>query len=414
MIEPHVEGTSISDTLASLYSELEAQNAEGRMTILSCLKALHKDVYAGIAGGDDFQKLQHLVKYGKDSQKETQRILAKKISDLVVDSPVFSEVEKEERTVFLRTSSQSISHLFTWAGELARRIGNFFQYGYRASQNTQRTLAQAATEAIAEAMDQQKRGEEFIDTFTSTYVAKASDTPGAQKFLNAFLRTIRPETQIFEEEAPRAAPARSYAPDTPVELETASLPPEPQVELETASLPPEPQTEKTFPSSEEASHAAINQIVSATKKRTPPSLVPQDYRDRSPEKLAEEEAQRKVDEDFPRDPKGQAKTIYLKLKNRKGTSYSRFSREVASLTDAELKYLVRYTLVALRFPITRDFATAKTILEEYNRTVIKALRGDDYPSFARKELVELLSQCYVETEEDQQKLFELLRTIGAF
>lgn len=509
---PTAPGLTHPALIANLYRELDAQDQAGKMTIVSCLKALHGDAHAGIAGTDDFQKLRALVQSGMVSQDETQQKLAKKISDLVVDSPVFSEVEKEERTVFLRASSRSIGHLFTWAGELGRRFHNYLRYGYGASQDMQRALAGAATEVFREVIDQRtsteeftkaftsryelktqgipgakkflnaflksitsdpglveggregeradsptspqlesrffpavgsqkepvqaktpssspiqessfldaadealartislgKRGEEFIDTLTRFYKEKTGNIPGAQEFLDTFLMTIMSNASVFEEDFPYTQPKsiqlaaaasaqRFYTPPKPAGPEPEPL--------------PEPDFEAIIPSGGAELFDDIEQIVIRTKERTPPSLAPPDYGDRSPEKLAREEAQSKVDENAPEDPNWRAKTIYSNLRRLRGTHYATFSKEFSSLTNAELKYLVRYSLAALQFPATRDFATAKTILEEYNRTVIKATHSEAYLAFAQEELMELLDECSV-GEKEEEKLADLYRAIG--
>jgi hypothetical protein len=397
---PTVPDLTSPALVATLYSELRVQDQAGKMTIGSCLKALHEDGRPEIVGANDFQRLRDLVKFGMGSQNETQQKLAKKISDLVVDSPVFPEVEKEERTVFLKASSRSIGHFFTWIGELGRRFHNYLRYGYSASQDMQRALAGAATKALREGINQRTSAEEFTRVFTMVYEEQTQGIPGAKEFLDTFLMTIMSDTSLFEKTPSYAAAAsaqRSYTPPEPTEPE------------------PEPISEADFeviiPSGGAEVFDDIEQIVIETKKRTPPSLAPPDYRDKSPEKLAREEAQRKVDENAPEDPEWRAKTIYSTLRRQRGAHYAAFSKEFSSLTDAELKYLVRYALVALQFPVTRDFATAKTILEEYNRTVIKALHSGEYSTFARQELVELLDECSVE-EEEEEKLADLYRAIG--
>lgn len=487
------------DPCSGLYVTLTPQHSAGQLTIGSCLKALHTNGFANIAGADDIQKLRTLVKYGIESQNETQKKIAKKIAELVINSPLFSEVEKEERTAFLKASS---GFFLTWIGELGRRCLNYFRYGYRASQDIQRILAQAATNAFAVAIEQKKGGEEFIDAFTRTYNENTKNIPGAQKFLNAFLTTITSDTGLFEREPEEETPVVPTAPyrrtispshsPSPIQEEilreasdeaqamTMSLGkgglefistyskfynertrgiPGAQEFLDTSlaaiipnlqllekvevkgtisqegvtATPPhrsdtsrpqkpskperEPLSEGNFrariPSIEARVLDPIDQIVTATKKRTPPSTAPQDYREYSPQKMADEEAQCKVEETTPVDPEGSAKTIYSKLQLQQGFHYEAFSREFASLTNQELKYLVRYALAALCFPNTRDFETAKTILREYNKTVIKALHDYEYRNFAREELLELLDKCKVDTDKDIRNLRELKAIIGA-
>ena len=102
-------------------------------------------------------------------------------------------------------------------------------------------------------------------------------------------------------------------------------------------------------------------------------------------------------------------TIYMLLQAEPdGDLHEEFDK----LTPPELKYLVRYALAALRFPETRNFQAAGRILTEYKTRVLRLLRGYDYPAFARKELVELLDECHVQSAEEKQRLDALYAIIG--
>jgi hypothetical protein len=191
------------ETLGQFYRKLPEPSPEKPLSIVSCLKAL-EDLELG-----DSNAIQKLAKFVKavtelpEPTKEDKNLAkwkeqAQAIADSVVKSRFFGEIEREERDVFLRASSNNVHNFAMRFLELGRMAWNRIRYKHGQSKDNQERLCTRAVTALHEAVEK-LTPDQVEGTGLSTIISKEFRTifsakgelPGRAEFGEAFAKTLQ-------------------------------------------------------------------------------------------------------------------------------------------------------------------------------------------------------------------------------
>lgn len=181
----------------SFYSRLQQHDIPPTtpLSIVSCLKAL-EGLQIGSPESNAIQKLAIIVNEGKKDART--REAAQAIADMIVDSRLFGEIEREERDVFLKASRNSAYNITMRFLELGRMAWNRIRYQHGQSKKNQNSLCTRAVKNLQEVIKSLTKDESqkqdlpniIADKFTKIF--KQNNTiPGYDEFGKAFAKDIR-------------------------------------------------------------------------------------------------------------------------------------------------------------------------------------------------------------------------------
>jgi hypothetical protein len=235
------------ETLGQFYIRLPKPSPENPLSIVSCLKALE-----GLDLGDSnaIQKLAKVVKAVTDPSEEaireqpdlaTWKKQAQAIADSVVKSHFFGEIERKERDVFLKASSNNVHNFAMRFLELGRMAWNRVRYNHGKSKANQEALCERAVknlqEVVKSLIDNHLQQEGLSVDVAVKFLGKfneKNEIQGHDGFGKAFAKDIsRVPKEVYtswhdslRESVPARRKRRQWG--TPQEIKIRSIPDEAQ------------------------------------------------------------------------------------------------------------------------------------------------------------------------------------------
>ena len=170
----------------SFYTNLDAITPKTPLSIASCLRALEE---VPTKEENPIQLLAHCVQEGMAKHKDK----AQAIADMVIKSDFFPEIERDQRDIFLKASSNTAYNIGMRFLELGRMTLNRIRYGHDESKVNQEALCKKAVKAVRDAVSKINKDEEItsqkiIEQFEKSFTG---NEPGLDEFKKAFSKTLK-------------------------------------------------------------------------------------------------------------------------------------------------------------------------------------------------------------------------------